>query len=288
MLCGAPQCKWGGAPTLQPQLSHLIPPYADLEVCKKKPLTGVNISLKSSFTSTKAETIVCWICLLLHLLVTEHTHSTVSTKASVILTRFFILQDVSPERRIPWLTSLVMIPDNRDSVIFVWKSLASWADSESLMIWPSIFSKPSRLWCDILSVALMSNWNKRLRLLFSPGHLDLYSIRNLYQLGILFLFYQREGQTEDQIENFQGGHLNALLWIPFFSPELHLSINPCLAGHSGQLSFQQGFLALCPQPVFHSNNFPFLSPARSLGSCKMSSEPEQHPAPEETAVGEGD
>ena len=46
------------------------------------------------------------------------------------------------------------------------------------MIWSSIFNKPSRLWCDILSVALMSYWNKRLGLLFSPGHLDLYSIRN--------------------------------------------------------------------------------------------------------------
>lgn len=67
---------WGSTYT-QPQLSHLRSPHADLQVCGQKPFfdAGVSISLKSGLTSTRAETIVCGVCLLLHLLVTEHTHT---------------------------------------------------------------------------------------------------------------------------------------------------------------------------------------------------------------------
>lgn len=67
----------GGSTYTQPHLSHLRPRHADLEVCGQKTFfdAGVSISLKSGLTGTKAETVVCGVCLLLHLLVTEHTHT---------------------------------------------------------------------------------------------------------------------------------------------------------------------------------------------------------------------
>lgn len=62
-----------------------------------------------------------------------------------------------------------------------------------------------------------------------------------YQLGILSLFFQGEGQLKTSPRISKGvteGIFNVILLIPFLSPESDVSIGTCSTGLSGWLSFQ--------------------------------------------------